>query len=60
MGQFGAAYKEQFHFKPRFLENLHLALAVYRDAKVEVEDRGLILRPSRPPVAPKQTLASIR
>jgi hypothetical protein len=53
MGQFGAAYKEQFHFKPRFLENLNLALAVYRDAKVEVEERGLILRPSRPPVAPK-------
>jgi hypothetical protein len=54
MGQFGAAYKEQFHFKPRFLENLSLALAVYRDAKVEIEERGLILRPSRPPVAPKQ------
>jgi len=54
MGQFGAAYKEQFHFKPRFLENLHLALAVYRDANVEVDERGLILRPSRPPVAPRQ------
>jgi hypothetical protein len=60
MAQFGAAYKEQFHFKPRFLENLHLALAVYRDAKVEVEERGLILKPSRPPIAPKQGLAATR
>jgi hypothetical protein len=60
MGQFGAAYKEQFHFKPRFLENLHLALAVYRDANVEVDDRGLILRPSRPPVAPRQSLSAVR
>jgi Plasmid encoded RepA protein len=54
MGQFGAAYKEQFHFKPRFLENLGLALAVYPDAKVEVDDRGVILKPSRPPIQPKQ------
>jgi hypothetical protein len=60
MCQFGAAYKEQFHFKPRFLENLHLALAVYRDAKVDVDERGLILRPSRPPVAPRQGLTAIR
>jgi hypothetical protein len=56
MGQFGAGYKEQFHFKPRFLENLYLALAVYRDANVEIDERGLILRPSRPPVAPKQCI----
>jgi hypothetical protein len=60
MGQFGAAYKEQFHFKPRFLENLHLALAVYRHANVDVDDRGLILRPSRPPVPPKQSLSATR
>jgi hypothetical protein len=60
MGQFGTAYKEQFHFKPRFLENLHLALAVYRDAKVDVDERGLILRPSRPPVAPKQVGSALR
>ncbi len=52
MGQFGAGYKEQFHFKPRFLENLYLALAVYRDANVEIDERGLILRPSRPPWLP--------
>jgi hypothetical protein len=59
MSQFGTAYKELFHFKPRFLENLHLALAVYRDANVGIEERGLILRPSRPPVAPKQIICRI-
>jgi hypothetical protein len=53
MGQFGTGYREIFHFKPRFLENLALACAVYRDAKVEIDERGLILNPSRPPVAPK-------
>jgi hypothetical protein len=53
MGQFGGGYREIFHFKPRFLENLALACAVYREAKVEVDERGLILQPSRPPVAPR-------
>jgi hypothetical protein len=53
MGQFGGGYREIFHFKPRFLENLALACAVYRDAKVEVDERGLVLKPSRPPVAPR-------
>jgi Plasmid encoded RepA protein len=60
MGQFGAGYKEQFHFKPRFLENLELALAVYRDAKVDVDERGLVLRPSRPPVPPRHTVTTGR
>lgn len=53
MGQFGGGYREVFHFKPRFLDNLALACAVYRDAKVEVDERGLVLQPSRPPVAPR-------
>lgn len=60
MGQFGGGYKEQFHFKPRFLENLELALAVYREAKVDIDERGLVLRPSRPPVAPKQSATGSR
>ncbi|MCB8883925.1 plasmid replication initiator [Acidisoma cellulosilytica] len=53
MGQFGSGYKEQFHFKPRFLENLNLALAVYPDAKVDVDERGLTLKPSKSPVPQK-------
>jgi hypothetical protein len=28
---------------------------VYRDAKVQVDERGLILQPSRPPVAPRES-----
>jgi hypothetical protein len=54
--QFGVAFKEMFHFKPRFVQTLALATAVYPDAKVEITDQGLILKPSRPPVTPR-TLA---
>jgi hypothetical protein len=52
-GQFGGGFARIDNFKVKFLENLRLALAVYRDAKVEMDDRGLILFPSRPPVAPR-------
>lgn len=51
--QFGAGYAALATFKFRFQPNLQLALSVYRDAKVEVSDRGLILHPSPPPVTPK-------
>lgn len=49
-GQFGSSYARLAHFKVRFLENLAIATAVYPAADVSVDDRGLILRPSRPPV----------
>lgn len=49
-GQFGAGIKLRKHFKPAFLESLYLAQAVYRDAKVEVTETGLILFPSSPPI----------
>ena len=52
-GQFGASYKKMAHFKMRFVDSLKVAVAVYRDADVELDGRGLIMRPSRPPVAPK-------
>ena len=58
MGQFGNGYKEQFHFKPRFLENLSLALAVYPEAKVDVDERGLTLKPSKSPIP--QKVAAVR
>jgi hypothetical protein len=51
--QHGAAYRAVFHFKERFTGTLAMALAVYPDAKVEVEDNGVTLFPSRPPVAPR-------
>ena len=40
-GQFGAGFDTMFHFRPSFVENLHLALAVYRSAKVGVTERGV-------------------
>jgi hypothetical protein len=52
-GQFGTGFREMFHFKPRFAGSLALAMAVYPAARVEVADEGVILKPSRPPVAPK-------
>jgi hypothetical protein len=51
--QFGVSYKELFHFKPRFAQALALATAVYPAAKIDVIDEGVVLKPSRPPVAPK-------
>jgi hypothetical protein len=51
--QFGNSYRGLHHFKPRFLENLNLARAVYPGAQVEVDERGLTLKPSPPPVGPR-------
>lgn len=52
-GQFGTGFKELYHFKPRFVGSLALATAVYPDAKLDVTEHGVVLKPSRPPVAPK-------
>jgi len=49
-GQFGAGIKLRKHFKPAFTESLTLAQAVYRDARVEMTETGVILKPSPPPV----------
>jgi Plasmid encoded RepA protein len=53
-GQFGSGFGNTKHFRPTFLDNLNLALAVYRDARVDLTDRGVDLYPSKPPVAPRQ------
>jgi hypothetical protein len=53
MGQFGVGIGALKHFKPAFSDNLALAMAVYRDANVDVTERGVDLYPSRPPVPPK-------
>jgi hypothetical protein len=52
--QFGISFSRLDNFRTTFSSNLRLALAVYRDAKVEDGPTGLILHPSRPPVAPRQ------
>ena len=57
--QFGGGVSRLDHFRTIFIENLNLALAVYPDAKVEVESRGLTLQPSRPPVSSRIKTAAI-
>jgi hypothetical protein len=54
--QFGPAFRELYSFKAKFSSPtgpLALALAVYPAAKVEVAKEGVIIKPSRPPVAPR-------
>ena len=58
--QFGTGFSRMDHFRPTFRENLGLALAVYPAAVVDVTERGLILHPSRPPVASKVTVVKSR
>ena len=45
--QFGTGFNAMNHFRATFLQNLHLALAVYPDAKIAVTDRGMDLHPSK-------------
>jgi len=55
--QFGGGFEHMRTFRAHFLENLRLALAVYRDAKVEGSPQGLQLFPSRPPISPTRIAA---
>jgi hypothetical protein len=48
--QFGAGFKAVRQMKPVFIDALHLALAVYPEARVDVEPGGLALHPSAPAV----------
>lgn len=48
--QFGAGTRQLRNFRPRFIENLELALAVYPAAQVDVGPRGLTLHPSDAPI----------
>jgi hypothetical protein len=49
--QFGQGYDRIDNFRRKFRAILGLARAVYPDAQVEEEERGLLLKPSKPPVA---------
>ena len=42
--RFGSRFQRPDHFRVRFLENLDLALAVYRDARIDIVSNGLLLR----------------
>lgn len=56
--QFGAGYSRLRDFRKRFIEALQLALAVYPDAQVDVNEQGLMLYPSPPPI-PERKLAQL-
>ena len=49
--QFGAGFGTIRRFRQHFIECLGLATAAYPEARVEVGERKLILRPSRPAIA---------
>jgi hypothetical protein len=49
--QFGAGFGRIRDFRKYFLECLMLATAAYPDARIDMGDRGVILRPSRPAIA---------
>jgi len=51
--QFGQEYKDVKAFKREFLQSLRQVIAVYPDAQVFQVDGGLVLKPSRAPVARK-------
>jgi hypothetical protein len=49
--QFGAGFSRLRRFRAHFIECLGLAVAAYPGARVEISERGVILRPSRPAIA---------
>lgn len=52
-GQFGNGIASLVKFRQLFRATLDLATSVYPDAKIDVEERGVTLHPSKPPVPPK-------
>ncbi len=50
-GQFGAGFGTVRRFRQHFLECLALAVAAYPEARVDIGERGVILRNSRPAIA---------
>lgn len=45
-----SVYSNVRAFRQRFLHGLDMALAVYPQARVEIESKGLLLHPSAPPI----------
>jgi hypothetical protein len=49
--QFGGGFGRLRRFRAHFIDCLALAMAAYPEARVEVTERSVILRPSRPAIA---------
>jgi hypothetical protein len=50
--QFGTGVRQIRHMRPVFTEGMSLALAVYPEARVDVNEDGIVLHPS-PPAVPR-------
>jgi hypothetical protein len=48
--QFGGGFRHVRQFRAKFKEPLALALAAYPEARLEVDDKGVLLHPSAPPI----------
>jgi hypothetical protein len=49
--QFATPGQKPWHFRQGFMEAFTAALAAYPEARVSLHDNGVVLHPSRPPVA---------
>jgi Plasmid encoded RepA protein len=49
--QFGSGFARLRAFRPHFIESLELALAAYPEARVSIDEKGIVLRPSQPAIA---------
>lgn len=58
--QFGQGYSEIRFFRRTFLKTLKIVLTQYPGARVDSNQRGVVLYHSRPPVAPKMIAAGRR
>ena len=58
--QFGTGVALLKNFRMFFKTTLDLALSVYPEAKVDVDERGVILNPSKAPVTPRVVSSAIR
>jgi hypothetical protein len=58
--QFGAGFKSLAQFKAHFTPAVATARAVYPEARVDVEQVGLVLHPSRPPIGERSALVRSR
>jgi hypothetical protein len=56
--QFGFGYQAVRQFKPRFIDTLKAALQVYPEARVDLDDTGITLHPSHPPI-PERRFAAL-
>jgi hypothetical protein len=58
--QFGGGFHRLRDFRAKFREPLALALAAYPEANVEVDDRGVRLIPSAPPIPQRSVPSATR